>query len=65
MQGKEISIRASDPDKLDAIYEAFGLEASDFVNGAYTIPADQVGSLKIFGSAADDASQVKDIVTLF
>jgi hypothetical protein len=65
MKGKDIKIKASDPDKLSAIYRAFEIDADDFVNGGFTIPANQVGSLKIFGSAADDISTVKEIVNLF
>ena len=65
MEGKDIVIKASDPDKLIAIKKAFGIDPSEFVNGAYTITANQIGSLKIFGSAADDISTVKYIKEVF
>ena len=64
MKGKDVKIKASDPDKLRAIYRAFDLDAEDFVSGSFTIPANQIGSLKIFGSGADDISTV-EIINLF
>lgn len=33
-------------------------------NGTFTIPVSDVGSLKIFGSAADDISVVKEVELL-
>ncbi|MDH5381555.1 MAG: hypothetical protein OEW75_11915, partial [Cyclobacteriaceae bacterium] len=65
MKGKDVKIKASDPDKLNDIFEAFGIKSSQFNNGAFTIPANQVGSLKIFGSAADDITTVKKVVQIF
>ena len=65
MKGKDIKIKASDPDKLDAIYEAFGIKPSSFNNGSFSIPSNQIGSLKVFGSAADDISTVKNVVKIF
>ncbi|GCC50455.1 hypothetical protein SanaruYs_06700 [Chryseotalea sanaruensis] len=65
MKGKDLKIKASDPDKLRAIYRDFDINADDFINGSFTIPANQIGSLKIFGSAADDISIVKEVINLF
>lgn len=33
-------------------------------NGTFTIPVSDVGSLKIFGSAADNIAVVKEVVEL-
>ena len=65
LNGNDVVIKASDPDKLDAIYESFGIDPSSFLNGSYTIPANQIGSLKIFGSVADDFSNVKSVIQVF
>lgn len=65
MKGKDIYIKASDPVKLEAIRLAFDIDPTEFINGAYRISADKIGSLKIFGSAADDANVVKDIINVF
>jgi len=65
MKGKDIYIKASDPDKLLRIRNAFGIESTDFVDGAFRISAEKVGSLKIFGSAADDANTVKNVISVF
>ena len=60
-QSHSIVIKATDPDKIDAIESAFNITMN---NGTFTIPVADVGSLKIFGSAADDISVVKEVVEL-
>ncbi len=65
MGNSNIIIKASDSQKLTDIQNAFNIHANDSINEAYTIPSNQVNSLQIFGSAADDVNVVKDIVTVF
>jgi hypothetical protein len=60
-QSHNIVIKATDPFKISLIEQWLGIILN---NGTFTIPVSDVGSLKIFGSAADDISVVKEVVQL-
>lgn len=59
--GQDITIRATNPNKIQAIENNLGIKLT---NGQFTIKAEDIGSLKIIGSEADDFTKIKQTVDL-
>ena len=58
----DLEIRASDPDKIRIIEQNLGIAKN--ADGKYIIPIDEIGTFKIFGSSADDANSISEVIDL-
>ncbi|WP_284284693.1 hypothetical protein, partial [Portibacter lacus] len=61
-KNSDIEIKVTDPKKIEYIEETLGIVKNE--QGKYIIPKDEIGTFKLLGSAADDASVVSKVVEL-